>query len=141
MKKTIIILIFLGLSLNATELKYGERDNELKIGDGLKGIVNDRNAFVFAPWSKDVGKDVKWGKYRVEFKKLLSLRDKPYRYDVILAVCEPINKEDPKISWIYRDDWQDDHIYSKLILQDGKFLIAYKIDPKDKSISVESIKK
>ena len=139
-----ILLILVGGCKEDTpylRITYGIKDNELKVGKGLKEIVNASNEFVFAPWCKKVEKDARWGKYKVKFKKLLSLRDKPLTYAVILAICEPINKENPKISWIYRDDFRDGHIYKKLVLQNGIYMIAYKINPKDKSISIKSIKK
>jgi len=142
-KRLVVLLIVCLCSqgLWAAELKYGIEDNELKVGKGLKEIVNASNEFVFAPWCKKVTKDVKWGKYQIKFKKLLSLRDKPLTYVVIIAMCEPINKEAPKLSWIYRDDLRDGRRYKKLVLQDGIYMIAYKINPKDKSISIKSIKK
>ncbi len=135
----ILITTILTCIINVNELNYGKENNELKIGEGLEGIVNASNDYAFAPWCRDVENDVKWGKYKVEFNKMLTLRDKPKTYHIILANCEPINKNDPKLSWIYRDDWTDGIRYKRLVLQNGEYLIGYKTN--EKSIYIESIKK
>jgi hypothetical protein len=125
--------------LNVNELDYGKKNDELKIGEGLEGIVNAINDNVFLPWHRNVENDVTWGKYNVEFNKMLTLRDKPKTYHIILVNCEPINKNDPKISWIYRDDRTDGYLYKKLVLQNGEYLIGYKIS--EKSIYIKSLKR
>ncbi|MBN1984331.1 MAG: hypothetical protein JW795_22595 [Chitinivibrionales bacterium] len=61
--------------------------------------MNAINDYDFAPWCREVASDVKWGKYTIEFKEMMTLRDKPKTYHVILARCEPLNAGDPKTSW------------------------------------------
>lgn len=113
--------------------------NDLLVGEGLRGLVNADNPYVFCPWHRQVSRDSKWYKFKVEFYEMMLIRDEPKTYHIIMAKCDPIDKSDIKLMWLYRDDWVDGAMYKRLSLSNGDYLICYKVI-NGKPI-VESIKK
>jgi hypothetical protein len=138
MKISIIILLF-ALMLSAAEIKYGKSHDEIHIGPALSKIVNSDNDYVFAPWFRQSNKDATWVRCGVTFAELITVRDAPKTYRVILVTCiEKANKE-KVYTWVYRDDLEDGVLYRKLILRDGDYMLAYVgKDNRTKIISIKS---
>jgi hypothetical protein len=119
------ILIFLTLvGIYGLEPKYGDKDQELIIGNALDGIVNTENPFVFAPWGKETKIAVDAIKCEVEYTPLITVRNAPWTYRVILASCTAIHDKSIVFRWAYRDDWEDGAIYRKLTLPNGIYTLS-----------------